>query len=55
MGANVILSNNNTSFIQDLYRGHTFKNVECLRSINSKKDKRGKIQELIIIGKNFGK
>jgi len=55
MGANVILSNNNTKFIKDLYKGHTYEYVECSRSINSKKDKRGKIQELIIIGKNFGK
>ena len=55
MGANVILSNNNTNFIKDLYKGHTFKNVECVRSISSKKDTRGKIQELVIIGKNFGK
>ena len=55
MGANVILSNNNTKFIKDLYKGHKFEAVECSRSINSKKDKRGKIQELIIVGKNFGK
>ncbi len=35
--------------------GLKFEAVECSRSINSKKDKRGKIQELIIVGKNFGK
>ncbi|MDA7841720.1 Dam family site-specific DNA-(adenine-N6)-methyltransferase [Gammaproteobacteria bacterium] len=55
MGANVILSNNNTDFIKDLYKEHNLETVECSRSINSKKDKRGKIQELIIVGKNFGK
>ena len=57
MGAHVILSNNNTKLIKDLYKGkgHKMKPVYSSRSINSKKDKRGKIKELLIIGKNFGK
>jgi DNA adenine methylase len=55
MGVHVILSNNNTRLIRQLYKDHQFKTINCSRSINSKKDKRGKIQELIIVGKNFGK
>ena len=57
MGAHVILSNNNTKLIKDLYKGkgHKMKTIYSSRSINSKKDKRGKIKELLIIGKNFGK
>tara|TARA_X000000368_G_C23056872_1_gene724353 strand:+ start:5647 stop:6513 length:867 start_codon:yes stop_codon:yes gene_type:complete len=55
IGANVILSNSSTDFIEKLYKGHTLETIDSSRSINSKKDKRGKVKELLIIGKNFGK
>ncbi len=55
-GKHVILSNSKTKFIKDLYS--KFKNkytVNRSGNINSKKDKRGKVEEYIILGNNFGK
>ena len=52
-GVYVILSNNNTPRIKKLYNGYPHKIIDCSRSINSKKDKRGKIKELLIIGKSL--
>jgi DNA adenine methylase len=49
-GAFVMLSNNDTPMIRDLYRDFTIDTVRCGRSINSKGDKRGKINEVLIIG-----
>jgi len=47
-GAYVMLSNNDTPFIRNLYRGFCVDTVQCGRSINSKGDKRGKVDEVII-------
>jgi DNA adenine methylase len=47
-GVHVMLSNNDTAFVRDLYKGFCIDNVKCGRSINSKGDKRGKVDEVII-------
>lgn len=49
-GIDVMLSNSNTKFIRDLYRGIGFKlsRVSCPRAINSDASKRGMVSELII-------
>lgn len=47
-GCLVMLSNSNTSFIENLYKGYHFSQIYAARSINSKGDKRGKVKELII-------
>lgn len=47
-GVKVMLSNNDTPFIRNLYRGYNIDNVKCSRAINSKGDKRGKVDEVII-------
>jgi DNA adenine methylase len=47
-GAKVMLSNNNTEMIRHLYAGFHFSTVQCARSINSKGDKRGPVDEVII-------
>tara|TARA_B100000401_G_scaffold422006_1_gene348670 strand:+ start:679 stop:1566 length:888 start_codon:yes stop_codon:yes gene_type:complete len=55
-GKHVILSNSKTKLIKDLYS--KFKNKHTVNrsgNINSKKDKRGKVEEYIILGNNFGK
>tara|TARA_Y100001958_G_C21149137_1_gene485737 strand:+ start:219 stop:1106 length:888 start_codon:yes stop_codon:yes gene_type:complete len=55
-GKHVILSNSKTKFIKDLYS--KFKNKHTVNrsgNINSKKNKRGKVEEYIILGNNFGK
>lgn len=47
-GTNVMLSNNDTPYIRDLYQDFCMDTVQCGRSINSKGDKRGKVAEVII-------
>ena len=47
-GAKVMLSNSNTDFIRDLYKDFNIHIIEAKRSINSKGDKRGKVEEVII-------
>ncbi len=47
-GVFVMLSNNDTPFIRGLYDGFTIETVPCGRSINSKADGRGKVDEVII-------
>lgn len=49
-GAYVMLSNNDTPMIRGLYRGFTVETVKCARPINSKGDKRGEVDEVIITG-----
>lgn len=49
-GATVMLSNNDTPMIRGLYRGFIVETVKCARPINSKGDKRGKVDEVIITG-----
>lgn len=47
-GVFVMLSNNDTPLIRDLYDGFVIETAPCARSINSKADRRGKIDEVII-------
>jgi DNA adenine methylase len=47
-GVFVMLSNNDTPFVRDLYDGFLIETAPCGRSINSKGDGRGKIDEVII-------
>jgi DNA adenine methylase len=47
-GVQVMLSNNDTPYVRSLYPDFTVDSVKCGRSINSKGDKRGKVDEVII-------
>ncbi|MBL4632997.1 MAG: DNA adenine methylase [Kofleriaceae bacterium] len=47
-GCAVILSNNDTPFIREIYSGWNIDQVMCGRSINSKASKRGAVAEVII-------
>lgn len=49
-GVTVMLSNNDTPMIRGLYRGFVIETVKCARPINSKGDKRGEVDEVIITG-----
>ena len=50
-GCHVVLSNSDTPPIRSLYRGFRIDRVEAARSINSDATKRGKVEELIIVGR----
>jgi DNA adenine methylase len=50
-GVHVLLSNSDTPFVRNLYRGFKLEKVQARRNINSKGDKRGKINELLISGR----
>ncbi|PIR37159.1 MAG: modification methylase [Alphaproteobacteria bacterium CG11_big_fil_rev_8_21_14_0_20_39_49] len=50
-GVNFLLSNSSTSYIKDLYKNYNIITVNAKRSINSKKDGRGEVTELLI--KNY--
>jgi len=50
-GAYVMLSNHDTDFIKEIYDWYKFKIVKARRNINSKGDKRGEVNEIII--KNY--
>ena len=47
-GVNVMLSNHNTKFINELYKGFNIHVIEAKRMINSKADGRGAVEEVII-------
>lgn len=47
-GGKFMLSNSDTPFVRELYRGYTVEQVEALRSVSCKKHQRGKENELII-------
>jgi DNA adenine methylase len=47
-GTHVMLSNNDTPFVRSLYEDFCIDTVQCGRSVNSKGDKRGKVDEVII-------
>jgi DNA adenine methylase len=47
-GAYVMLSNNDTPFIRELYADFCVDDVQVARAINSKGDKRGKVGEVIV-------
>ena len=49
-GCHVVLTNSDTPLIRSLYDGFQLDRVTCARSINSKGDGRGKVDELIIRG-----
>ncbi|HEU5055467.1 MAG TPA: DNA adenine methylase [Kofleriaceae bacterium] len=49
-GCAVMVSNSDTDFIRDLYRGFRIDAVDCSRAINSKASARGPQRELIILG-----
>lgn len=47
-GVNVMLSNHNTPFIQEIYKGFNLHVVNAKRAINSNGKKRGEVEEVII-------
>ncbi|MDD4297268.1 MAG: DNA adenine methylase, partial [Ruminiclostridium sp.] len=50
-GAKFLLSNSATEFIIDLYKDYNITIVQASRAINSKGDKRGKVDEVLV--KNY--
>jgi len=54
-GVFVILSNSSTDFIHELYQEFEPFRVYCSRNINSKSDGRGKVEEVVVIGKTLRK
>lgn len=54
-GVFVILSNSSTEFIHELYQEFEPFRVYCSRNINSKSDGRGKVEEVVVIGKTLRK
>ena len=54
-GCHVVLSNSDTPFIRSLYGDFRIDAVRCSRSINSVGDRRGAVDELIIIGEPRGR
>lgn len=48
LGCKVMLSNSDCSFIKDLYSDYNLHEVYSGRTLNCKKDKRGKVSELLI-------
>ena len=49
IGCKIMLSNSDCEFIRDLYAGYNLHRVYSSRSLNCKKDKRGKVSELLIV------
>lgn len=47
-GCAVMLSNSDTPFVRRLYAGFRIDRVTCVRQINSKADRRGKVPEVIV-------
>lgn len=47
-GVKVMLSNHNTTLVRELYSDYNIHVIEAKRSINSKGNKRGKVEEVII-------
>ena len=47
-GIKFLLSNSATPFIKDLYKDYTIEIVNAKRTVNSKADKRGEIEEVLI-------
>jgi len=48
-GCKVMLSNSDCEYIRNLYKGYKLIDVSSLRTLNCKKDRRGKVSELLII------
>jgi DNA adenine methylase len=49
-GVRVMLSNSDTPFVRQLYRGFHVDRVKCARAINSNTAKRGAVDEVIVTG-----
>ncbi|MBI2896624.1 MAG: DNA adenine methylase [Deltaproteobacteria bacterium] len=49
MGCRVMLSNSDTSFVRDLYRGFHVRTVLASRRINSRADRRGPVREVVVL------
>lgn len=49
-GARVMLSNSDTSFVRALYKGFRVHTVTARRNINSAKRKRGRVNEIVVVG-----
>jgi len=47
-GVSVLLSNSDTPFIRELYRGFRVERVGARRAINSRSDKRGRVYEVMV-------
>lgn len=48
-GCKVMLSNHNTPFIRELFKGFRFEIVSARRNINSKSDARGGVEEIVVL------
>lgn len=51
-GVHVLLSNSDTPLVRKLYKGFRISKVKAPRRVNSRGDKRGEINELLISGRN---
>ncbi len=49
-GVRVVLSNSDTPLVRDLYEGFAVHEIRARRNINSKGDRRGEVNELLIVG-----
>ncbi|MBZ0235257.1 MAG: DNA adenine methylase [Deltaproteobacteria bacterium] len=49
-GVAVVLSNSDTPFIRSLYRGLRIDRVRCARAINCNADRRGDVDEVLVLG-----
>jgi DNA adenine methylase len=47
-GCKIMLSNSDCEFIRDLYSGYKVHTVQSTRNLNSKKDRRGRVLEVLI-------
>lgn len=54
-GVYCMLSNSDTPFVRELYSGFRIDTVQCGRSVSSKIGKRGKVNEVIVIGGSHGR
>jgi DNA adenine methylase len=48
-GCRLMLSNSDHVFIRNLYQEYKVKNIKALRTINCNAEKRGKINEIVIL------
>jgi DNA adenine methylase len=49
-GVGVVLSNSDTPFVRSLYRGLRIDRVRCARAINCNAEKRGDVDEVLVLG-----
>lgn len=48
-GCRVMLSNSDTEFVRELYEGFTIHTVQARRAINTRADKRGVVNEVVVV------